>query len=404
MVNVVVVFSSIRVVACTDVRFTREVEDGLQRVVAHFSSHPQLVTAANEFDVQQLANDLNVAADEFNARGSGFVFDRVTRFTLIITKFKPLGGSSFVPTPPHIAKKHAVVNVQNDDERCFEYAILSAIHPAEYHGDRASNYVKYRGTLNFEGISFPVEVKQITKFEQLNPDVSVNVILIDDDHNGFCVEYLCAERNRPHHVNLLLLSDTDTGARHYVWIKNFSRLLGDRTKHHPQSYVCNSCLNVFSSQQVLENHVPYCLMQSPQHVVYPSKDSDKCKLRFRDVDKQHPLNFYLVCDFESFLIPSDRNPDDDDYDLKTIMIDRHEPSGFCCYRVTDLEEHKVPPTVYSGVNVMDTFYDHVMSESDKFNKILSKQTSMAAMTKDELSRHELANKCENCRCAFTHEN
>ena len=83
-----------------DVRFTRETEDGIQRIVAHFSTDPQLVTAVNEFDLRQLTNKLNVAADEFNTCGSGFVFERVKCFVLIITQFKPLnGGSSFVPTP-----------------------------------------------------------------------------------------------------------------------------------------------------------------------------------------------------------------------------------------------------------------------------------------------------------------
>jgi len=350
-----------------DVRFTRETEDGIQRIVAHFSTDPQLVTAVNEFDLQRLTNDLNVAADEFNTRGSGFVFERMTRFVLIITQFKPLnGGSSFVPTPPYIAKKGAVINVQNEDERCFEWALLSALHPAEHHPHRVSNYVKYRNTLNFGGITFPVGLKEITKFEALNTHVSVNVISIDNDHRGFCVEHLSVERNRPHHVNLLLLSDVNTGARHYVWIKHFSRLLGDRTKHDGESYVCNSCLNVFGSQQVLESHIPHCLIHLPQQVVYPSENSEKSKLKFHNVDKQHRLNFYLVCDFESFLIPPERDTsDNDNNDIKTRLIDRHEPSGFCCYLVTDLEEYRVPPVVYRGDNVMEAFYDHVMSESDK---------------------------------------
>ena len=350
--------SSIRVVTRVDVRFTRETEDGIQRIVAHFSSDQQLVTAVNEFDLQQLTNELNVAADEFNTRGSGFVFERVTRFVLIITQFKPLnGGSSFVPTPPHIAKKRAVVNVHNKDERCFEWALLSALYPVEKHSERVSNYEKYRNTLNFEGITFPVDLKDIAQFEALNTHVSVNVISVDDDHKGFCVEHLTAERNRPHHVNLLLLSDGNMAARHYTWIKHFSRLLGDRTKHDGESYVCNSCLNVFGSQQVLESHIPHCLIHLPQQVVYPSENSEKSKLKFHNVDKQHRLNFYLVCDFESFLIPPERDTsDNDNNDIKTRLIDRHEPSGFCCYRVTDLEEYRVPPMVYRGLNVIEAFY------------------------------------------------
>ena len=167
------------------------------------------------------------------------------------------------------------MNVQNEDEHCFEWALLSALYPAEHHPHRVSNYDKYRNTLNFEGITFPVGPKEIPKFEALNTHVSVNVISIDDDHKGFCVEHLSVECNRQHHINLLLLSDANTGTKHYVWIKHFSRLLGERTKHRQQSYVCNNCLNVFSSERVLENHIPHCLVHLPQQVVYPSENSEK---------------------------------------------------------------------------------------------------------------------------------
>ena len=40
--------------------------------------------------------------------------------------------------------------------------------------------------------------------------------------------------------------------------------------------------------------------------IYP--DPDDCTLKFKDHDKEHPLKFYLVCDFEAFLVPQ---PDTD---------------------------------------------------------------------------------------------
>jgi len=79
--------------------------------------------------------------------------------------------------------------------------------------------------------------------------------------------------------------------------------VGDRTTHNGGTFVCNSYLNTFSSQRVLDSHIPNCLLREPQQVVYP--DPDDCKLKFSDHNKQHPLNFYLVCDFESFLTPVD---------------------------------------------------------------------------------------------------
>lgn len=140
-----------------------------------------------------------------------------------------------------------------------------------------------------------------------------------------------------------------------MWIKNFSRLLAGRTKDTAGgvSFVCNSCLNVFSSQQVLDSHIPNCLLHSPQQLVDPDPEKpQEFKLKFRDHDKEHPLNFYLVCDFESFLTPVD---EDSDPEAKTHVIDEHRVSGFCCHRVTDLLHYQTPPTVYSGPDVMSKF-------------------------------------------------
>jgi len=85
----------------------------------------------------------------------------------------------------------------------------------------------------------------------------VKVISQDVDNKGYCVEYLSSERHRHHHVNLLLLLDSLTS--HFVWMKDFSRLLRGRTKHGGASFVCCSCLNVFSSQRVLDDHIPNCM-------------------------------------------------------------------------------------------------------------------------------------------------
>ena len=90
---------SIRVVVRADVEFTREVEVGIQHITGHFSTHAQLVSAGHDFDYDQLLNELNLAVHNFNARGSGFVFNVVTRFVIVITQFRPLSGSSYIPTP-----------------------------------------------------------------------------------------------------------------------------------------------------------------------------------------------------------------------------------------------------------------------------------------------------------------
>ena len=146
---------SIRVVIRADVEFTRKVKARIQHITSHFSTHAQLVSAGHDFDYDQLLSELNLAVRNFNARGSGFVFNVVTRFVIVITQFRPLSGSSYIPTPPSILKKQAIINVQNHDNRCFEYAILSCLYPPKSHPCEAYNYTKYKNTLNFDGIPFP---------------------------------------------------------------------------------------------------------------------------------------------------------------------------------------------------------------------------------------------------------
>ena len=344
--------------------------------------------------MEQLTSELNAAVENFNSRGSGFVFDRVVQFTIVVSQYRPLSGSTFIPTPPSIERKNAIINVRNSDAHCFEYSILSCLYPSKNRNShRVCSYTKHMGTLNFDGIPFPVSVKDIPKFEKQNPSISVNVTSPDPETHGFSIDYMSAERQRQHHVNLLLLHDPDSDTKHYTFIKNFSRLLGDRTKHKAASYVCNSCLNVFSSQRVLDQHVPNCLRHNPQMIVYPDPTKpDQCKLKFNDVQKQHPLAFYLVCDFEAFLIPQ---PDQPDTNTKSHILDEHQVSGYCCHRVTDIPEHRTEPTLYSGADVMAHFYDHVISESDKISEILSKQAPMSPMTDDDKKRHGAASTCHN---------
>jgi len=91
---------------------------------------------------------------------------------------------------------------------------MSCLYSFQTNSDRVSNYTKYQGSLNFNGILFPVQLKDIPKFESLNPHISVNVISPDPENKGYTIDYLSPERHRSHHVNLLLLYNTES--QHYV--------------------------------------------------------------------------------------------------------------------------------------------------------------------------------------------
>jgi len=137
------------------------------------------------------------------------------------------------------------------------------------------------------------------------------------------------------------------------------------------------------------------------NIQYP--DPDDCTLKFANEKKQHPVSFFLIADFESFLTPTDN--DDDEQDTRhTKIISEHNVSGFCCHRVTQLDQYRTPPTLYSGEDVMSKFHEHVTNDSKEIGKIMASNLSMEPLTPQQQSQYTNATVCGNCKQPFTHRN
>jgi len=158
------------------------------------------------------------------------------------------------------------------------------------------NYKPYENSLDISGLTFPLAVKDVPIFEKQNPSISVNILCLGDE-GGFVPLHVSKERDRPHHVNLFLIEGPDE-SKHYVWVKNLSRLVRGRINGHCAAFVCNHCLHPF-------RNILHCQRHAPQDVKYPDPENPKeCTLEFHNKAARFRLPFYLVCDFESFLTPS----------------------------------------------------------------------------------------------------
>ena len=238
--------------------FTRDLDGHFSRIPAYFHVLPQIVNAAQPFDLDFVSENLDSQVDYFTTRGSGFTLEAIHRFVLCITPYRPLVGSSYIPTPKFLADKKCILNVISEDGKGFLWSVLSALHEPQYHKERLSHYLKYEHELNVEGLKFPMETKQISKFEDQNPTISVNVLYFERETKDFTVEYKSPHLGRKHQVNLLLLDEENTSKRHYVCITNLSKLVAHRSKHNGATHVCISCLHPFTSKTALHNHTPYC--------------------------------------------------------------------------------------------------------------------------------------------------
>ena len=124
--------------------------------------------------------------EKFQMKGSNWFFKKVIRLEIHTVEYNPLGGSSFIPRPDFIVRKKAIININNHDEKCFLCCVLRYPHPVERRAHRITDLRQYENELNTQGIDFPVKVKDIYRFESLNPTISgINVFSVNE-HNKFC--------------------------------------------------------------------------------------------------------------------------------------------------------------------------------------------------------------------------
>ena len=99
--------------------------------------------------------------ETFMRNGSGWQIDQVTKLEIEIAQFSPIYVSSYIPLPAKLKAKKAILNVQNDDDKCFMWSVLAARHPAKHNPNRVSNYLPYENTLDLSMLVFPTPLSQI---------------------------------------------------------------------------------------------------------------------------------------------------------------------------------------------------------------------------------------------------
>ena len=169
---------------------------------------------------------------------SRFVFEEVLFMDVNFHRLNLTRGGTHLLLPKFIEAKRAVINPQNQDNECFKWAVLAALHNPEIkcNPERISKLRKFESMYDWSDISFPTLLKDISKFEFKN-SLTINVLGLE----GRDI-YLCRKGTPGHKlVNLLLVCDGDKW--HYTAVKSLSRLLrSSNSKHKAKQHFCMNCL------------------------------------------------------------------------------------------------------------------------------------------------------------------
>ena len=268
------------------------------------------------------------------AEGSGWVFLEVENLTLHTDIWDPIKASSYIDLPKELKNKNAIINMKNEDNnKCFLWCVLRALNPSkDKHPSRIDKDLKSKeNTLNMEGITYPVSLKDINRFEKQNPDISISVLGYSKEERIYPLRIskftkVKKEDERKHNIVLLLIKDRDNS--HYCYVKNESALLTSQVNSHDHKrYFCLNCLNGYDTPEKLEKHKEYCSEEESIKINMPPPDT---YIKFKNYLYSERAPFTIYADFESLVKPLDTcesNPNKS----YTLKYQKHEPVSFVYY-------------------------------------------------------------------------
>lgn len=189
----------------------------------------------DEMVMKQL-DEIHNKMSEFQERDSGWTLIRIVRLEININKSSLVKGALWISSPEKLAKRHACINIENTDNYCFKWSVIAALSTSiisnNVNQNRCSIYnienidaeiitLENNVVLDFTNLKFPLKLKDIKKFEDININISINVFGYDEAADTIIGPFYCTKEEKPSHINLLLL-ENDRG-HHYIFINNMSK-------------------------------------------------------------------------------------------------------------------------------------------------------------------------------------
>ena len=196
-------------------------------------------------------------------------------------------------------------------------------------------------TLDYRGINFPMKARD---YEIVEERFNINVNAFGYENKVFPL--YVSKKSNEQVLNVLLISNEEKS--HYVFIKDFNRLMYSevKTKNQHKKHFCMSCLQNFTTKEILNNHRERCLLiNETQAVKYETGT-----IKFKNFDKQIPIPFEIYADTECLLkrihIPLGKH---------TKLYQEHIPNSIGAKLVCIDDRFTLPTKIFTGNNCVNDF-------------------------------------------------
>ena len=341
------------------------------------------------------------------SKGSGWVIKEVRGHFINIVKYLPLRGGSHLKLPKKLRNSmKGLINMQNQDDKCFLWCHNRHLYPRKFHPERVTKEDRVNAKeLKYNGITFPVTRDQISRIEKQN---EINIFVYGFDTAPYPI-YPSIYPKKPYRDNLDLLyiegkDEFGRDTTHYVLIKDLSRFMSHFTKHNGMKYFCRACLQCCYSSNSLAQHMKDCISINGMQASYmPNMIKDKngnerpsC-VYFKNHQYGLPPPFYLVADCEAITerVISCQPSDKKSY---TQQYQKHTPCGASYKLICPYDEkYSEPLRIFRGEDCIKQFFDSIYDEVDKCKNIIREHFNKPLfMTHKDDMDFKNATRCHIC--------
>lgn len=330
---------------------------------------------------------------QFIEGGSGWTLLKCKKIHINLYKYSPLsGGNKSAPILPlELRRKKSIISLKAPTNECFLYAAACVLYNnskqnciKKKNRHRCKKYKEITKKFNLEGISLPVSIRSISRFEILN-NQRINVFIYHQKQPS-CI-YVSDRVSDKACINLLLYKN------HYYPIMNLDGFL--RTYSYKTTAKIYHCLHCFSrhySQQSLDEHSMLCL-KNKQKLLLPKDQT----LQFRNFTNQTFVNFVIYCDLETINCPTSKPPT-----AKREYLAELQPLAFGIKRVCLINEsfdsNVIVKTSKNGC--ISEFIAEIIQQKVEIDCILNEVNFPMHSSKNTWQELQTATHCYICNKRF----
>ena len=189
-------------------------------------------------------------------------------------------------------------------------------------------------------------------------------------------------------LNVLLISNEEKS--HYVFIKDFNRLMYSevKTKNQHKKHFCMSCLQNFTTKEILNSHRERCLLiNDTQAVKYETGT-----IKLKNFDKQIIITIKIYADSECLL--KRINIYKGGY---TKLYQKHIPNSVDAKLVCINNNFTLPTKIFIASNSIKEFIESIFEQQKYCNKIINKHfNKKLKMTIQDENNYQNSQDCWIC--------